>query len=113
MSKLEFAQKVCPEGYQIISEVAISYLYHNHPEAYKGFYERVSAKKIKKKELSRVCLHCNHTKGSYKVRDIFTTVCEIRKKKGLNPFVEVMTPACEDYNQIPLRKAVNKKNKEE
>ena len=30
-----------PEGFQMISEEAISYLFKNHPEAYKGFYERV------------------------------------------------------------------------
>ena len=29
------------EGFQIISEDAISYLYDNYPEAYEGFYERV------------------------------------------------------------------------
>jgi len=30
------------DGKQIIDNAAISYLYDNHPEAYKGFYELVN-----------------------------------------------------------------------
>ena len=42
---IEFAYEqiqVSLDGKQIIDNAAISYLYDNHPEAYKGFYERVN-----------------------------------------------------------------------
>ena len=32
-----------PKGMQFVSEVAISYLFDNHPEAYNGFYERLDS----------------------------------------------------------------------
>ena len=41
MADKEFAQKVCPAGYQIVPNHAISYLYDNHPMAYRAFYDRI------------------------------------------------------------------------
>lgn len=39
---IEFAYEKMLDGNQLISEKAIKYLFDNHPEAYKEFYERVS-----------------------------------------------------------------------
>ncbi len=42
MSKLEFVQRMVPRGYQIVSEVAIRWLYKNHRDVYDAFTKRVS-----------------------------------------------------------------------
>jgi len=38
---IEFCFEKMMDGNQLISEKAIAYLYTNHPEAYKGFYDRL------------------------------------------------------------------------
>ena len=38
---IEFCYGRMMEGNQLISEKAIAYLYQNHPEAYKGFYDKL------------------------------------------------------------------------
>ena len=38
---IEFCFSEMMEGNQLISEEAITYLYENHPEAYKGFYDKL------------------------------------------------------------------------
>ena len=38
---IEFCFEKMMDGNQLISEKAISYLYENHPEAYKGFYDKL------------------------------------------------------------------------
>ena len=40
MSRITFAQKLVPKGYQIVSEYAIDWLFRVHPAVYAGFYER-------------------------------------------------------------------------
>lgn len=60
MSKLDFAAKVLPSGYQIVSNEAITWLYENYPEVYKGFYERVDGYKTSEPEHK-----CDFSKGMY------------------------------------------------
>ena len=38
---IEFCFEKMMDGNQLISENAIAYLYENHPEAYKGFYDKL------------------------------------------------------------------------
>tara|TARA_R110000772_G_scaffold251333_1_gene366296 strand:+ start:61 stop:321 length:261 start_codon:yes stop_codon:yes gene_type:complete len=38
---IEFCFEKMMDGNQLISEKAITYLYENHPEAYKGFYDKL------------------------------------------------------------------------
>jgi len=38
---IEFCFEKMMDGNQLISEEAITYLYENHPEAYKGFYDKL------------------------------------------------------------------------
>jgi hypothetical protein len=38
---IEFCFEKMMSGNQLISEKAISYLYENHPEVYKGFYDKL------------------------------------------------------------------------
>jgi hypothetical protein len=38
---IEFCFEKMMDGKQLVSEEAITYLYKNHPAAYKGFYERL------------------------------------------------------------------------
>jgi len=38
---IEFCFEKMMDGNQLINENAITYLYENHPEAYRGFYDKL------------------------------------------------------------------------
>jgi hypothetical protein len=59
MSKMDFAARVLPKGFQVVSEDAIKWLYDNYPEAYQGFYDRVSGLTPRVADGSKWCGFCN------------------------------------------------------